>query len=69
MSDYLFAQPSTLSGMARVADLWAQLDEYNICHTGEEADARAVYCDWLAVGRAMLAAMKKYSEQTPEAAA
>lgn len=53
MSDFLFASPSFLSGMARTIDLGAALNwnSYNMSRTGEEADIRAIAQDWKAVGR------------------
>ncbi len=46
----LFAQPSFLSGAARVLDLGGTFDEYNSSDTPEEADARALWGDWKVVG-------------------
>jgi len=47
-TDYLFARPSFLRGMARVADLGARLDRgaYNVSRTAAQADARALQSDW-----------------------
>ena len=50
-SDFLFAQPSLASGVARVFDLFGQFDEYNRSETPEEADAKAIASDWLVVGQ------------------
>ncbi len=50
MTDYLFARPRGLYGVARLLDLGATFDEYNSSDTEQEADARATYSDWLAVG-------------------
>lgn len=50
MSDFLFAQPSFVSGAARVLDLWALLDDYNYSRDEVEADARAMFLDWRATG-------------------
>lgn len=49
-TDFLFAQPSFLAGIARTPDLFALLDDYNRCRTPEEADAMALYTDWHNVG-------------------
>ena len=57
VSDFLFARPSFLSGMARTLDLGANFDEYNISNSPELADSRALYNDWRAVGEALLAAL------------
>jgi len=50
VTDYLFATPTFLSGVARVFDLGCQFDSYNVSPDPEEADARAIFSDWLAVG-------------------
>lgn len=50
-SDFLFAQPSFVSGVARVFDLWGQLDEYNRSESPSEADAKAIAADWFVVGQ------------------
>jgi hypothetical protein len=50
-SDFLFAQPSFLSGAARSLDLWSVLDDYNISDTPAEADAKALAADWLVIGQ------------------
>ena len=50
-SDFLFAQPSLMSGVGRVFDLWGQFDDYNRSETPLEADAKAIASDWLIVGQ------------------
>lgn len=53
MSEYttfLFARPSFLEGLARIFDFSGALNEYNISATPEQADARALRSDWMAVG-------------------
>jgi hypothetical protein len=47
---FLFADPSFISGAARVMDLWGQFDDYNLSETTKEADAKAIASDWLVVG-------------------
>ena len=51
VTDYLFARPTFLSGVARVFDLGCQFDSYNVSPDPDEADARAIFSDWLAVGK------------------
>ncbi len=58
-SDFLFVRPSFLNGMARVVDVFAELDDYNVSETPEEADARAISSDWQALSKDIEAAMKK----------
>ena len=50
-SDFLFAQPSFISGVASVADFWGQLTEYNASASGAEADSKALAADWFVVGQ------------------
>jgi len=46
----LFAQPSFLSGTARLVDLGGVFDKYNRSQTEEQADARALASDWSSIG-------------------
>lgn len=57
MSEFLFAHPSFLSGVARTLDLSGSFDAYNDSETPEEADARAARSDWMSTGRDMRNAM------------
>ena len=50
MTDYLFARPSFVGGMARVLDLGSTLNVYNDSNSAEEADEKALYSDTLMVG-------------------
>lgn len=61
MSDYLFARPCWLHGIARLLDLGATFDEYNDSNTGQEADARAIYSDWLSVGKDIKSAIDQHN--------
>ena len=49
-SDFLFAHPSFLEGMARVLDLGGVLDTYNYSLDDASADFRALSADWNSVG-------------------
>jgi hypothetical protein len=51
VASFLFAQPTLLSGAARSLDLWGQFDAYNVSRSARQADARAMYNDWRAVGQ------------------
>ena len=51
MTDFLFAGPSALSGAGRTIDFMGMFDQYNVSASPEEADARAIFSDWLSVGR------------------
>jgi hypothetical protein len=46
-TDFLFAKPSFLSGMARTLDMHGDFCQYNISDSSEEADVKALICDWL----------------------
>jgi len=49
-SDFLFARPTFVEGVGRIIDFSNSLNTYNQSRTGAEADARAIYQDWKAVG-------------------
>ena len=46
-SDFLFAQPSFLSGAARVLDVAGGFDDYN---SGDDPDMIAIASDWFVLG-------------------
>ena len=46
----LYAEPTFISGMARVLDIGATLHEFNYSTTPELADIEAIRSDWEAVG-------------------
>lgn len=50
-TDFLFARPSFLSGIARVLDIFGIFDSYNQSRNGQEADAIAIRSDWAMVGQ------------------
>ena len=50
-TDFLFAQPSFVSGVARVFDLWGWFDEYNRSDSPSEVDAKAIAADWFVIGQ------------------
>ena len=58
MSDFLFARPSTLEGVASILDLFGTLRDYNYSRNVVEADERALYNDFAAVGQDLLAGIK-----------
>lgn len=49
-TSFLFVEPSFLHGFARTLDIGATYTLYNISRTSEQADAEAIYRDWLAIG-------------------
>ena len=62
-SDFLFAQPSLASGIARNLDLWGDFDDYNRSDTPSEADAKAIAADWLVVGQDMYDAIEEQGSE------
>ena len=57
-SDFLYATPSFLEGMARILEFGNTLNEYNSSQSEEEADEVAIYMDWLMVGGDLKSALK-----------
>jgi hypothetical protein len=60
---YLFARPSFLTGIARIADPFGTLNTYNTSPSGLLADYRALYSDWATVGDDLRTAIELYKEQ------
>lgn len=59
-SDFLYARPSFLEGLARIFDLGNTLNEYNTSPTGKESDYLAIYMDWAMVGQDLEHAITEY---------
>jgi hypothetical protein len=49
-TDFLYARPTFLEGLARILDLGGTLEEYNVSSSPSDADTRALQADWLAIG-------------------
>jgi hypothetical protein len=64
-TDFLFAQPSFCSGFGRTLDLHGHYVEYNQSQTGEEADMRALVCDWLVIQQDLDECWTKIIDQNP----
>ena len=58
-TDFPVAMPSTLSGVARLADLWGFYDGYNLTPTGHEANARATFADWRITAQDLFMALEQ----------
>ena len=56
MSDFLFGKVFVMEGIGSIIDLSGSMPEYNQFLTGEEADSRALYNDFAAVGSDLLVA-------------
>ena len=65
-TDYLVAQPSFLSGMARLFDLFGLFDSYKESRTSEEADAVATYLDWRITGEDIRNGAHKFQQELSE---
>jgi hypothetical protein len=62
MTDYLFAPESFITGAGRTLDLGAQFAGYNESLSPAQADAIALYLDWLATGKDFSVAFQKVYE-------
>jgi hypothetical protein len=56
-ADFLFARPSAAAGVARFLDFGGCFDAYNVSSNEGEADAKAMYVDWVCVGDAVRSAV------------
>ena len=65
-SDYLFARPSFVEGIGRMVDVSNSLNTYNYSRNGAEADARAIYQDWKALGHDVRVALRRVFAETSE---
>ena len=62
-TDFLFAKPNFLSGMASAMDLGGTLvSEYNSSFTPNAADFRALKSDWAVVGMDIEDALKRFAK-------
>lgn len=64
-SDFLFANPSLVSGAARLFDWYGLYDLYNSSSTPFEADYKALLSDWFMVGDDLYAAMREFESVYP----
>lgn len=62
-SDFLYARPSFFEGAARIIDMGNTLSEYNSSNTEREADAVALWMDWIAVGQAIRQAIGEFNQE------
>ena len=58
----LFSAPSLIEGMARVLDIGATLQKYNVSKSDIEADMQALKSDWKIVGSDIEKAVSKYDK-------
>jgi len=62
-SDFLFAQPSWISGVGRVIDLWGCFEDFNDSPSDQVADERGLYSDWRMVGEDLARAIEQERER------
>lgn len=65
-TDFLTAKPSALSGVARILDFGGAFDAYNMSENEAEADAKAVFADWAAVGDSLRSNMAQLDSELEE---
>lgn len=62
-TDFLYARPSFLGGVARTLDLGGTLKEYNQSPDADTADAKALASDWFIVGSDIRTAINDYVKE------
>ena len=62
-TDFLYASPSFLEGIARVFDLGGTLNEYNNSPTPRYADGYAIGMDWCVVGKDIQESVSAHSRR------
>jgi uncharacterized protein (DUF736 family) len=65
-TDFLFARPSFLTGLARTLDLHGLFDQYNRSDSEQEADFRALLCDWLVTQQDISLAWAQIVRENPD---
>jgi hypothetical protein len=61
-SDFLFAQPNILFGLARFFDFAGVFDDYNRTRNESEADGRATFADWYITGEDLGLALERVKD-------
>jgi hypothetical protein len=62
-TDFLFAQPSFLNGIARALDIGGTFDAYNRSADEASADLRAISSDWKVIGQDMKRAIDSVKDE------
>ena len=60
-ADFLFAQPSFMTGIASAFDLTGGLTEYTPYDTRDEANRKALLSDWFVTGQDIQDAIEQFS--------
>lgn len=58
-SDFLFPKSSVITGMGTIINIWGNFYTFNSSQTPEEADKKALECDWGMVGKDIKDAAEK----------
>ena len=62
-SDFLYARPSLVEGLARILDFGNTFSGYNDSDTGLETDSIALWTDWAVVGQDIRDAIGAFEEK------
>ncbi|MEK7064899.1 MAG: hypothetical protein AAB963_00465 [Patescibacteria group bacterium] len=62
-STYLVSKSSVLTGVGQIFDFAGSYQDYNASETEEEADAKAIFLDWLAVGSDLRHALNNFESE------
>ena len=62
-STYLVSKSSILTGIGAIFDFVGSYQEYNTSNTVEEADTKAAFLDWLAVGDDLKHSLTVFEEE------
>ncbi|MBD1995147.1 hypothetical protein H6G00_00705 [Leptolyngbya sp. FACHB-541] len=62
LTDFLYARPSFIEGIARLMDFGGTLEVYNTTLPREQVDGLALAADWMAIGGDLETVMKQYLE-------
>ena len=65
-TDFLYARPSFIEGMARIMDVTGSLNEYNHAQDGQEADTIAIWSDWAMIGQDMRRVIGVYRRENSD---
>lgn len=60
---YLVSKSSILTGIGSIFDFAGSYQRYNTSDTDDEADAKATFLDWLAVGDDIKYALNKFENE------
>jgi hypothetical protein len=63
-TDFLFAQPSHLSGAGRLLDFAGLFDSYNVSCDENHADMFAMFADWRVTGQDIKQAMETIEHES-----